>query len=499
MEKYQIFANDYHSPFWRNYLWVSAFYPQSKLIRIPQLDLAIRSSQNKMDYLVKLKSWSKTNKQLAFLVNRDINVLVNILEQTVKLGEKMNAYTLKLVTEDLSKYSSVKIIRIYDQHGRYNSLEYAWGTLLPVLDFQNFHFIENKLREILSVKLSKQEIERAFAVFTQPIEDSFAIEQEKSILKIYQNFPKELLKLDNENISAKLKKNYSRIYRQLLVHEQKYAWVFYVYAGPAAKVKDFLETLKFYHKKKINPVKKLKELALARSRLLAERKKYFAELNLNPADKRFVNLVSRFVYLKPRRKDFQSKSYYHLEFLQKEIGRRLRLSLGQVRAMTLEEIKQALNGHLIDPDKLNERARFHIIVPVGKKIVFYQGKAAEKFQRQNIKAEQVKIAKVKEFFGQTGCPGRATGIIKRVDMPEDMAKMNEGDILVSTSTTPSIVPAIRKAAAIITDEGGLTCHAAIVSREFNIPCVIGTGLATKVLKDGDRVEVDATKGIVKKL
>ena len=61
------------------------------------------------------------------------------------------------------------------------------------------------------------------------------------------------------------------------------------------------------------------------------------------------------------------------------------------------------------------------------------------------------------------------------------------------------MPAIRQASAIVTDEGGLTCHAAIVSREMGIPCVVGTKIATQVLKDGDRVEVDANKGIVRKL
>jgi pyruvate,water dikinase len=64
-------------------------------------------------------------------------------------------------------------------------------------------------------------------------------------------------------------------------------------------------------------------------------------------------------------------------------------------------------------------------------------------------------------------------------------------------TRPEYVPLMKKAAGIITDEGGITCHAAIVSRELKIPCVIGTKIATKVLKDGDMVEVDADKGIVK--
>ena len=66
-------------------------------------------------------------------------------------------------------------------------------------------------------------------------------------------------------------------------------------------------------------------------------------------------------------------------------------------------------------------------------------------------------------------------------------------------TNPQIVPFLKNISAIVTDEGGLTCHAAIVARELKIPCVIGTKIATKVLKDGQLVEVDANKGIVRKL
>ena len=66
-------------------------------------------------------------------------------------------------------------------------------------------------------------------------------------------------------------------------------------------------------------------------------------------------------------------------------------------------------------------------------------------------------------------------------------------------TRPEMVVAMKKATAIVTDEGGVTCHAAVVSRELNIPCIIGTRNATKFLKDGDKVEVDANKGIVKKI
>ena len=78
-----------------------------------------------------------------------------------------------------------------------------------------------------------------------------------------------------------------------------------------------------------------------------------------------------------------------------------------------------------------------------------------------------------------------------------MFDFQDGDILVTGMTRPEFVPLMKKASAIITDEGGLTCHAAIISRELNIPCIIGTKIATQVLQDGDMVEVDADKGIIR--
>ena len=71
--------------------------------------------------------------------------------------------------------------------------------------------------------------------------------------------------------------------------------------------------------------------------------------------------------------------------------------------------------------------------------------------------------------------------------------------MVAIQTMPELLPAMNKAVAFVTDIGGITSHAAIVAREMKKPCVIGTRIGTKILKDGDRVEVDATKGIVKKL
>jgi pyruvate, water dikinase len=99
--------------------------------------------------------------------------------------------------------------------------------------------------------------------------------------------------------------------------------------------------------------------------------------------------------------------------------------------------------------------------------------------------------------GLGGAPGSASGTARVLGSIADAAKLQEGDVLVAHMTTPDWLPVMRRAAAIVTDSGGMTCHAAIVSRELGIPCVVGTGEATKVLRDGEAVTVDATRGVVR--
>jgi pyruvate,water dikinase len=98
--------------------------------------------------------------------------------------------------------------------------------------------------------------------------------------------------------------------------------------------------------------------------------------------------------------------------------------------------------------------------------------------------------------GNGASPGVASGPVIIVHDIKDLGKVKEGDILVTKMTNPDMVPAMRKVAGIVTDEGGMTCHAAIVSRELGTPAVVGTKKATKTLKDGDIITLDGEKGIV---
>ena len=101
--------------------------------------------------------------------------------------------------------------------------------------------------------------------------------------------------------------------------------------------------------------------------------------------------------------------------------------------------------------------------------------------------------------GTTAFPGKVNGTCRIILDPFNFKEFNKGDILVTGMTRPDFVPLMEKAAAIVTDAGGMLCHAAIISREMKKPCIVGTETATKSFKDGDLLEVNATEGVVKKI
>ena len=102
--------------------------------------------------------------------------------------------------------------------------------------------------------------------------------------------------------------------------------------------------------------------------------------------------------------------------------------------------------------------------------------------------------------GTGASAGEFEGVVKVIkDLDYSSSEFKEGNILVTRITNPAMIIIMTKAAAIVTDIGGLTSHPAIVSRELGIPCVVGTEKATKVLKDGMKIKVDGKKGIIYKI
>lgn len=110
-----------------------------------------------------------------------------------------------------------------------------------------------------------------------------------------------------------------------------------------------------------------------------------------------------------------------------------------------------------------------------------------------------KASSVKIVRGVVAYKGKASGTVKIVKTVDDLQKVQKADILIAQMIFPAFAPATRLSSAVVTDEGNSTCHAAIIARGMRKPCIINTKIASQVFKDGDRVEVDAIKGIIKKL
>ena len=134
----------------------------------------------------------------------------------------------------------------------------------------------------------------------------------------------------------------------------------------------------------------------------------------------------------------------------------------------------------------------------GGKAVCASGKDIQKAMKE-LGIEQKQEGGAGEIKGMIANRGKAQGTVKIVKRAKDIEKVEKGDMLVASSTHPDYITAMQRAAAFVTDEGGLTSHAAIVAREMDKPCIVGTKNATNRLKDGDKIEVDANKGIIRKL
>ena len=170
-------------------------------------------------------------------------------------------------------------------------------------------------------------------------------------------------------------------------------------------------------------------------------------------------------------------------------------------AITFKEIEEMLKTPSYIPDKkeLEKRLKGYIYF----KDRVYTGMAlSEFFQKQCFFYQEEKGDKnISELKGNVASShnkiiqGKAQIILHK----DQVHLFKSGNILITIMTTPLFLPAMKKASAIITNEGGLTCHAAITARELGIPCIIGTKIATKIFKDNDLIEVDAEKGIIRKI
>lgn len=174
------------------------------------------------------------------------------------------------------------------------------------------------------------------------------------------------------------------------------------------------------------------------------------------------------------------------------------LNINPERALMLlpEEVKTALRTGKF-PAKFNRRKTFAMLFGKNKLSVCWNKEADRMFAREY--ADLAADKNIKELKGNAVYAGLVRGQAYVALNYNDFVKMPAGAIVICSMTRYDAVPFLKKVKAVVTDQGGLTCHAAIIAREFKIPTIVGTKIATEVFKNGDMVEVDANTGVVRKV
>jgi len=211
----------------------------------------------------------------------------------------------------------------------------------------------------------------------------------------------------------------------------------------------------------------------------------------------WLGVLDRYAQLHDLRKEMQVKSIYAAHLLMREVARRRKVHTDDLECLFVRDIESMLRGAPLPRAEIERRKRAVCEIVDGKRLTALSGvRALRESKRLLVRSVGTKGS----VQGMPATSGTVTGRAKICNGSfEALKKIRTGDVLITGMTQPDCVPAMRRASAIVTDEGGLTCHAAIVARELKKPCVVGTKYATQVFKDGDRVEVNAERGIVRKL
>ena len=287
--------------------------------------------------------------------------------------------------------------------------------------------------------------------------------------------------------------------KKLKRHQQSYTWLPYDYGVTSYSLAYFKKQLKTILKKG-RPEIKRRRLALLEytKNLKKEQGLISRKYRLNKRQLDLINVLRIAFFLVDSKKEFFTRLHWDAERLFRAISRQLNIP-GQLLKYALPEevIGFLRNQRSVDKVKLQKQYNnFFLKIKKDGTVNVKIGKAAQEIIDDFIVLRR-QAASLGNFRGRPASPGTVRGLVRVIQDARECDIFKHGEILVTAMTSPDYMPAVRRAVAIITDEGGVTSHAAIISRELDIPCLVGTKNATQVLRTGDMVEVNADKGRVK--
>lgn len=428
-----------------------------------------RAALERQDLLVSGRKLFRLSKKENWqLIHRVCNKLYRLGTTLLRFCHRLNKTNFKNKTKP-------ELLKIFNQYSKKvlvftPSISFA-QTIGPRL--------EEELKKIIKrrfPKLKRSQREDILITLSQPEKEVATTKEYLNLLNIGQYIQKQNLDLRSKKVNKLVNE-----------HLKKYGWMnIRWWNGQPWNEKDVIARLKDELKKSYQEaLGKEKQRALNQKQLILDilRQGQFSE-----KERALIKSTQENTYLKTYRTDLLCEAGFLAYPLFLAIAQNLGLSYKELLNCTFKEIKSFLQGKSIDKKKIKQRSQnvIYIVAPGIEKVIIKK--------KPTLEIAKIKSDKIK---GQIACLGVAESAVKVVKSKSDFKKIKMGDILVCSMTTTDYVPILKKVSGIITDEGGITCHAAIVSRELNIPCIIGTKIATKVLRDGQLVEVNANRGIIR--
>lgn len=456
--------------------------PLERYIGVPNRDLLVTSEFSKGSLYNSVKSLREISEALISKLREDKDFGKKIYKDCVAACENLVDVSKKVSQGNLSSLDNAELVK------RLDSYIDAANTFTPFLALPNNYelFITGKLKDFLSGKVGEEKVEEYLQKLMTPKEYPFQVLEQVDLAQI-------VLKVKSKKLT--------NLSKELARHKQKYQWLScYNFDEKEFSLEDFKERLEVLLELPLEELRgKTEGIVNQLEKDELEFQRTAEEIGLSGDLLDQVKLLREFVFLRTYRIEMNSQSNFYLKPLLKEISRRGGVSVRELAMMLVSEIEAMLKEGKI-PKSVNfaERERAAVLWLDSCQFNCTFGDQAKKIISEKLGGGKV-IEQVGEIKGTTASKGKVVRGKARVVSKENISSFQRGEILVTTMTSPEFMPAIQKAVAIVTDEGGVLCHAAIVSRELNKPCVIGTEVATKVLKTGDMVEVDAEKGVVKKL
>ncbi|MBI2444156.1 MAG: hypothetical protein HYV42_02875 [Candidatus Magasanikbacteria bacterium] len=420
--------------------------------------------------------WTRIGKKYLSEVIAKPAKLKKLLSDLRRASNQLLVFSQKLFTADPATFSGQRLVRLFEAyHARHHAV-WAIGQVPNVLEFQNAFLTDYLKHWLAGQSLAGAEPVKVFQTLVTPRELSAAQQEERAMLRLAAQ----------KNPAVALRK-----------HWRQFKWLQFGWTGPDLTPEYFIDVhQRLYNEGRVKSI--LSKTLLADRQLVRDKERLTKQLHCPPKIKTLFRLLEELLFLKSHRMDALYTSYSAIQPYLKHLARRHYLALPQLYNLYLPELIAMLRQGAIDADYLNNLAKYSVRYYDGKRWYLLFGQEARQIT-EAIKRRLPPTPLLSELKGECAYPGKVTGKVYIINRAGEMGKFESGAILVSNITDPSLLPAMKRAAAFVTNTGGLTCHAAIVAREVQIPGVIGTKIATQALRDGDLVEVDATAGVVRKI